>query len=80
MAKSHRPVRSQMTGKIPPLTNAAGTFDHNPNPPFGKPHDLGGGGIPMKFQETLPRQGQASRIPPVQGPGVQKPFGRRGKK
>lgn len=86
--KWHNPVRSQMSGtgassKTPPLTNANGVFDHNPDPPFGKPHDTGNGGIPLKFKETL-GETTAQRIFPGRhsqslgtaaglGPGAQGP-------
>ncbi len=32
---------------------ATGIYDHNRTPDFDAPHDLGGGGIPLKFYDNL---------------------------
>lgn len=61
MAK--RPVKSQMPSAKVSLTGTAGTYDHNPNGPFGAPHDVGGGGIPLKFQDSLTGKA-AVKVPP----------------
>src|SRR5436190_9991083 len=58
--KWKNPVQSQMGGKAPSMTNANAVLDHNPCPQFSKPHDVGNGGIPLKFQETVNGHGYRS--------------------
>lgn len=53
MAKSSRPVNTQMPKtKISGMTSDPGLYDRN-KPPFDKRHDTGRGGIPVKMFEDL---------------------------
>lgn len=58
MARKSSVVKSQMAGGFekPSMTEAKGVYDASPGP-FSKPHDLGGGGIPLKFMESGPGKG-----------------------
>jgi hypothetical protein len=73
MAKS--PVRTQMTGTIPSLTGSKGTYGHN-HPPFSHAHDVGHGGIPVKFFDGTPTK----KLPAQSSPGsvgAQRPHGKK---
>lgn len=67
-------VRTQMpSGKSPSMTPSGGVYDHNPHAPFTRKHDLGNGGIPLKFGETLgAKERPATRVTaPGLAPGRQ---------
>lgn len=51
-------VKSEMGGAfgVPSMKGSTGIYDRG-NAPFDKPHDLGGGGIPLKFAESGPSKG-----------------------
>jgi hypothetical protein len=82
MARKHGQVKSEMGGGFPrpPIAGAKGVYDASPGP-FNKRHDLGNGGIPLKFQETGPSKGPtptqtAGRLERTPRPGtVQRKFG-----
>lgn len=53
MAK--RTVNTAMTGPVPsPSDHSSGAvMDHNTHAPFTKPHSMGGGGLSVKFYESM---------------------------
>ena len=77
--KWSNPVRSQMgSTKAPSMTNSNAVMDHNPAPPFQKPHDSGNGGIPTKFMETVNghgygKAGGGSKVNPSNTAGLSAP-------
>lgn len=66
--KWNNPVRSQMGGTIPSTTaSCARPMDA----PFGKPHDVGNGGIPLKLMEDLgPNERVGRSVTPAERGGL----------
>jgi hypothetical protein len=67
-----------MGGKAPSMTNPNAVMDHNPAVPFGKPHDTGSGGIPLKFMENVNghgygKAGGGTKIDPSNTAGLSSP-------
>lgn len=75
MAK--RTVTTTMTGFPVPSTTSSSpgaVMDHNPAAPFTKPHSTGGGGIPLKFTESIPGATEALRtVEGTRAPGLVAP-------
>jgi hypothetical protein len=55
---SHGPAATETPfqdhARFPGLTSSPGTYGHNQDAPWGKPHSVGPDTIPCKFQEPLP--------------------------
>ncbi len=70
--KWNNPVNSQMGSKVPSMTPANAQMDHM-EAPFGKPHDTGNGGIPLKIYDTLGNPKQGTKITDTNTAGLSAP-------